>query len=146
MWLFVPAYVIHLAEEWIAGFPGWVARVVGRPVPELGFLIINGVALVLAVAGIPAAVRAVRHGWIAVALATIVLANSAAHVAGTALTRSSSPGLISAIVLYLPLGTLTMVRAVDHAPRQQITRGISFGLVVHALVLVIAFTATRLDF
>jgi hypothetical protein len=143
LWLFVPAYLIHLAEEWLANFPDWMARVVGRPLPEPAFLIINGIALVVAVASIRAAVRDAQNGWIAVAIATIVLTNTAAHAAGTALTRSYSPGLISAIVLYLPLGTLTMMRAVDEAPSGQLTRGVGLGLALHALVFVLAFTAAR---
>jgi hypothetical protein len=143
LWLFIPAYLLHLAEEWLASFPDWIARVVGRPLPEPAFLSINALALVLAVAGIRAAVRDAQNGWIAVAIATIVLTNTAAHAAGTALTRSYSPGLISAITLYVPLGTLTMIRAADQAPSHQLTRGIGVGLALHALVFVLAFSAAR---
>jgi hypothetical protein len=143
LWLFIPAYLVHAGEEWIFGFPAWIGSTVGRPLPDTAFLIINGVALVLAVFGLRAAMRADRYGWMAVAVATIMLVNTVAHAAGAALTRSYSPGLISAVVLYVPLGTLTMIRAVDHAPRAQLIRGILAGLLIHAIVFVVAVTLAR---
>lgn len=144
LWLFVPAYVIHVAEELVGGFPQWIATILGRPLPVSAFLIVNAVALVLLIGGIRAAIRTERYGWIAVALATIVLVNTLAHAAGLALTGSYSPGLISAVVLYVPLGSLAMIRALDQAPRPQLTRGIVTGLLLHALVFVVAFALARI--
>ena len=144
LWLFVPAYVVHVGEEWFGGFPAWIGLVVGRPLPASAFFIINGVALVLLVTGIRAAIGAERYGWIAAALATIVLVNTVAHLAGAALTGSYSPGLISAVVLYVPLGLLVMMRALDQAPRPQLTRGIVAGLLIHGIASVLAFTFASL--
>jgi hypothetical protein len=144
LWLFVPAYLAHVGEEWFGGFPEWIETVVGRPLPRSAFLVINGVALALLVAGIRAAVRAERYGWIAVAVATMALVNTVVHAAGAALTVSYSPGLITAVVLYVPLGSLAMIRALDQAPRRQLTRGIVAGLVIHAIVFVVAFTFTSI--
>jgi hypothetical protein len=62
LWLFVPAYLVHIGEEWFAGFPRWIGTVVGRPLPESAFLIINGIGLILVAAGIRAAIRAERYG------------------------------------------------------------------------------------
>ena len=144
LWPFVPAYAIHVAEEWFAGFPVWIARVTGRPVPDAAFVLINSVALVLLIAGIRAATRKEDSGWIAVAVATIALVNTIAHAAGAAFTRSYSPGLISAIVFYVPLASLTMIRALDQAPRLQLRRGVAAGLLIHAGVFVLAFASSRL--
>jgi Protein of unknown function with HXXEE motif len=143
LWPFVPAYAVHVAEEWFGGFPQWIGMVAGRPLPAATFLIINGVAMVLLVAGIRAAMRSDRYGWIAVAVATIALVNTLAHAAGTAWTGSYSPGLISAVLLYVPLGGLAMVRALDQAPSPQLARGIGAGLIIHAAVFVLAFTFAR---
>src|SRR5687767_7961950 len=71
LWPFVPAYLIHVAEEWFAGFPLWLEQIVGRPVPGAAFLLINAVALAMLIAAIRAATRAERSGWLAVAIATI---------------------------------------------------------------------------
>ena len=143
LWLFVPAYVIHVGEEWAGGFPTWIATVVGRALPAAAFFIINGVALVLVVAGIRAAIRDDRHGWIAIAVATIVLVNALVHAAGGVLTRSYSPGLISAFVLYVPLGSLTLIRAFDQASRPQLARGIVAGVLLHVAVFIVAYAFTR---
>src|SRR5688500_16241930 len=134
LWLFVPAYVIHIVEEWIAGFPRWLAQIVGWPVPDAAFLIINGVALAVMIAAIRVATRAERHGWIGVAIATIMLVNTVAHTAGAVVTQSYSPGLVSAVVMYVPLGALVMIRAFDQAPRTQVKRGIIAGILLHAVV------------
>ena len=144
LWLFVPAYSIHLAEEWLGAFPVWVAQIAGRPVPGTAFVVINAVAMVVLIAAIHAASRDHRHGWMAVAIATIVLVNTVFHVAGAAVTASYSPGLISAVVVYVPLGSLTMIRALDQAPRPEVARGIVAGMLVHALVFVLAFASTRM--
>jgi Protein of unknown function with HXXEE motif len=143
LWLFVPAYVVHVAEEWVGGFPKWIGTVAGRPLPAAAFFTINGIALVLVVAGTRAAIRAERFGWIAVAVATIMLLNTLAHAAGAALTGSYSPGLISAFVLYVPLGSLAMIRAFDQASHGQLTRGIVAGLLIHGIVFLVAFTLGR---
>jgi hypothetical protein len=144
LWLFVPAYAAHVGEEWIGGFPRWIGTIVGRPLPTGAFFIVNGVALLLVVAGIRAAIREDKYGWIAVAVATVALVNTAAHAAGAALTGSYSPGLITAVVLYVPLGSLALIRALDQAPRPQVTRGIVAGLLIHAAVFLLAFTLTRI--
>jgi hypothetical protein len=143
LWLFVPAYLVHVGEEWAGGFPAWIGTVVGRALPVAAFLGINVVALVLVVVGIRAAIREDRHGWIAVALATIMLVNTVAHAVGAALTGSYSPGLMSAVVLYVPLGSLALIRAFDQAPRAQLTRGIALGFLIHAVVSFIPFTSAQ---
>lgn len=143
LWLFVPAYLVHVGEEWVGGFPEWIGTVVGGALPAAAFLILNGVALVLVVAGIVAAIREDRYGWIAVAIATIVLINTVVHAAGAALTGSYSPGLVSAVVLYVPLGSLAMIRAIDQASRTQLARGIVAGFLIHAIVGLIVLTLAR---
>jgi hypothetical protein len=47
-------------------------------------------------------------------------------------------------VIYLPLGSLAMIRALDQAPRSHVARGIMCGFSLHALVFVVAFIATRI--
>jgi Protein of unknown function with HXXEE motif len=144
LWLFVPAYVVHMAEEWFAGSPAWIGLIIGDPLLAMAYVLINGIALVLLVVGIRAATGAERYGWIAVAIATIALVNTAAHAAGAVLARSYSPGLISGVVLYVPLGALAMIRAADQAPPGQVRRGIAVGLAIHSAVFAVALLSARL--
>jgi hypothetical protein len=143
LWPFVPAFTIHVAEEWFAGFTTWVALIAGREMTGGPFLAINAIAMVLLILGVRAASRAESAGWVAVTIATIVLINTVSHVAGSLLTRSYSPGLFSAVVLYVPLGWLTMIRAADQASRATLTRGVITAALIHALVFALAFAATR---
>jgi hypothetical protein len=144
LWPFVPAYAMHIAEEWFAGFPRWTAQITGRPMPDAAFMAINAVAMILLLGATRAATRDEKNGWIAVGIATIFLVNTIAHLAGAAITQSYAPGLISAVVLYVPLGSLTMIRAFGQAPRAQVARGIVAGIVIHAVVVIVAFASTRL--
>ena len=139
LWLLAAAFLVHVTEEWLGGFPQWLARIVSRPLPDDAFFILNGVVLALIVAGIRAAARDQSNGWIAVTIATIALVNTAAHIAGAILVRGYAPGLISAVILYVPLGALTMIRAFDQAPRAQLSRGIAAGLLLHAALFPIVF-------
>lgn len=144
LWLLVAAFVIHVAEEWLAGFPQWIAQIAGRPLPPAAFFLINGVALALMIAGVRAAIRREASGWIVVSIATIALINTLAHIGGAMLTRGYAPGLISAVVLYVPLGALTMIRAMDQAPPAAVRRGVAVGTLLHAAVFIAAFGASRL--
>ena len=106
------------------------------------FMIVNGVAMLMMIFGVRAAIRSEASGWIAVTIATITLVNTLSHLAGALLTRGYAPGVISAVILYIPLGSLTMIRALDQA-RDQMARGVVAGLLLHAAVFVIAFASTR---
>jgi hypothetical protein len=139
LWLMAAAFVLHVTEEWLGGFPQWVAGIVSRPLPIDAFFIINGAVLLLIISGVRAAPRDESNGWIAVTIATIALVNTAAHIAGAILSRGYAPGLVSAVVLYVPLGALIMIRAFDQAPRAQLSRGIATGVLLHAALFPIVF-------
>lgn len=143
LWPFVPAYAIHVTEEWFGGFTTWVAQVAGRPMAASAFFGINLIAMLLLIAGVRAASRRDGHGWMAVAIAAIALINTASHLGGALITNSYAPGLISAVILYVPLGSLTLIRAVDQAPKGTLIRGVSAGALLHTVAMAAAFAATR---
>ena len=144
VWLFPAAYGCHVLEEWALGFPEWSALVVGAPLPRLAFILINliGVALMCGAAG--ASVRRERHGWMAVAIATVVLVNALLHIAGSVATGTYSPGLFTAVILYLPLGQLLLLRAWHQADPATVRRGVLAGVAAHAAVIAVATAAARL--
>ena len=138
VWLFPAAYAVHILEEWFGGFPEWLAIVGGAALPRTAFVIINLAGMGLMVAAARASTRREEHGWMAVAIATIVLVNAAVHILGSIVTGTYSPGLFSSIILYLPLGHLAMLRASSQTSGQALRRGILAGIAVHALVVVVA--------
>jgi hypothetical protein len=141
LWLFVPAYLAHLTEEYFGGFPEWFARIAGNPLPRADFLLINAVALAVITASVYVAARRESMGWLAIAIATVLLVNGIGHALGSIVTGTYSPGLITGVVLYLPLGQLALLRAWDQAPRGFVARGIAVGLVGHAVVTLIALAS-----
>ena len=143
LWLFVPAYLAHLAEEVFAGFPEWIRLIVGRPLPMTAFIAINAVALVLLVIGIRIAIRRESAGWMAVAIAAVVALNALLHLFGSLVTGTYSPGLITGIVVYVPLGLLTLLRAWHQQASPEFARGVLAGVAIHAVVSAVAFVATR---
>jgi hypothetical protein len=143
VWLFVAAYGVHVLEEYAGGFPEWMAAVLGRPLPRPAFIAINAVAFVVLCAAARLSTTSKSRGWLAVAIATIVFANGILHLLGSLATASYSPGLLTGMVLYLPLGQLALLRAREQAPAALFWRGILTGLVAHGLVIALAFAASR---
>jgi hypothetical protein len=147
VWLFLPAYLAHLGEELFAGpgFAVWLARVVGQPLPMVAFLAINTIALAALIVGIRAAVRREEAGWVVVAVATIAVTNAVAHLIGSIITGTYSPGLVTGFVLYVPLGSIALLRAGYQAQSRNFQVGVIAGLLIHTLVFALAFASTRMS-
>ena len=138
-WLLPLAYALHILEEWFAGFPEWVALVVGSPLPRTAFVVINAIALTVMIAAIRVSTTREDDGWMAIASASILFINAFAHVLGSVVTRSYSPGLISGVVLYLPVAGLVLLRASSQAQRGAFGRGLAVGAALHAAVFIVAY-------
>jgi hypothetical protein len=134
VWLFPAAYAVHILEEWFGGFPAWLAVIGGAPLPPSAFIVINITGLGAMVGAARASTRREEHGWMAVAIATIVLVNALAHILGSIITGTYSPGLFSSVILYLPLGQLAVLRAWSQSSPETLRRGILSGVAVHGLV------------
>jgi hypothetical protein len=80
------------------------------------------------------ALRRPTRAPLVVALATAVVINAALHVGGTLLTATYAPGLISGVLLWLPLGVATLARSHRALPEQSFRFGVLIGVVVHILV------------
>ena len=106
-------------------------------------MLVNVAGMVL----LPAAVRRATHderaGWMAIAIATIAVLNGMVHLMGTLVTGRYSPGLISGVVLYLPLGALALLRAAYQADPGTMSPGIWAGVAVHLGVFATAFLLSR---
>lgn len=138
-WLLVVAYAAHIVEEWVGGFPEWLAVVAGAPLPGDAFLVMNAVALLVVIAATRAATRNEARGWLAIAVAAVLFVNALLHVLGSAVTGTYSPGLVTGMILYVPLGGLSLLRAWGQAPHGWFWRGVLVGLAAHAAVSLLAF-------
>jgi hypothetical protein len=136
---------IHIAEEWPA-FPEWATRHFGTTTRS--FYVVSHIPLlaialgVCACAGRPQAGR----GWIGafVAVQWALATNAAFHVLATVNLGEYSPGLVSAVVLYLPM-TVLVVWRVRH--RELLSaKGQTSALVVGVVTSLLAVSSLWLDF
>jgi hypothetical protein len=139
LWLFLPAFSLHVLEEYLVGFPAWFRLISGQPLPLPGFVAINSLGATLLLTAIVATTRHQRLAWIAVSIATVAVMNPLAHLLASILTGTYSPGLVTGVVLLLPPGQLVLLRAWYQAERLMLRRGVLVGLVAQACV-----TATAL--
>lgn len=139
--LFPVAYGLHLAEEaWGGpGFVAWAGRHLSEGFTRERFLLINAVAWPAMLAASLAAVFRPSMRWTPVTLAVIVLVNGVLHVASSLATTTYSPGVVTGVLLYLPLGILGLRRAGRETPPATTARAVGLGLALHALVAFVAF-------
>lgn len=139
--LLLIAYAAHVCEEWWGGpgFSAWTHQVLGMEVSPSRFIAINAGGLLLFAVGIAAAIRSNRFGWIAAALAALLFLNGTLHLLATVGFATYSPGTVTGVLLYLPLGGLMLRRMSRVLPERVLLRSVMAGVVAHALVALAAF-------
>lgn len=142
-WLFPATYLLHIAEEAWCGvtFPTWVSNLWGIDFSRGEFFALNAVAWLVMCAAIVWILVARSGHAILIALGFVIALNGAAHVVASALTASYSPGTVTGMLLWIPLGlrTLSIGRRVVSPVVFGLGCGLGFGL--HALVSWLAFRA-----
>lgn len=109
VWLFCPAFALHVLEE-SPGFTGWAKRHASPRFTQRDYNVIHtaGVAASLLAALIVSHFpnRPVILVFFTFVFEPSVLFNAVFHVGASVLTRSYCPGMITAVVIYLPLFAL----------------------------------------
>ena len=138
LWLFPVTYFVHLLEEWFARAPIvlWGVQP-DRPLGVRSFLLWNAIGLILMITGVRLVRRGHRFHWIVPALATAVLLNSMGHLVGSFAARRYSSGLATAIVLWVPLALLTLVRVWDQTSGRTLRIGLIVGITIEVIVVLV---------
>jgi uncharacterized protein with HXXEE motif len=110
LWLCVASYGFHVAEEFIFDWRNWARQVLHLPARGDDFYVTNCLVIVL---GIVAVFIAPEFPAIALGFPGLMLINGTfMHVFPFILKRGRfSPGLITSILLFWPIGVLTMLAA-----------------------------------
>lgn len=140
--LFPLTYAVHIAEEYWVGetFYRWVSRIASVDLSREEFLVLNAVAMLIMIVGVIVAnVTPVRLPI--AALATVTAMNGTLHVFGTLVSRSYSPGVISGVLLWIPLGVYALRRTHATLPRVEFYAGVTLGFAAHGLVSWLAFNS-----
>lgn len=144
VWLFPATYLIHILEEGFAGerFYVWMRRVIRRSLGPPAFLTLNALFFVAMTTAITA-LRAGRAPWLLPALGTLTAVNGLGHAAGTIATRHYSPGLLSGMLLWVPLGISALILSLRGLGLGPSLLGMAAGVLASAAVGVVVFTSSR---
>jgi hypothetical protein len=140
IFLLLPIYMLHQYEEHDGDrFRLYINRMVGDGAevltPAAVFIINIGAVWVLDVVVIYLAWRVdLGLGLIAVYL---MLINAFVHIAGAIRSRSYNPGLVTAVVLFLPFGGYAWwrIEASGAPTTAEHIIGLAIGIAVHALIV-----------
>jgi hypothetical protein len=137
-WLSTGAYAIHVLEEFSFDWKNWARNVLNLPVEWDMFYVTNSLVVVV---GVVAAMVAPRLPALALGFAALMLINATFfHVAPFLVKRGRwSPGLITALVLFYPLG-IECYRVQSHLV------GLSTGEIVTSALVGALLMATPIIF
>lgn len=93
--------VAHVAEEYFCGWVAW-ANLYIKGVTITQFVFWNALFIALCIIGI-----VFQNELVRLSIVTLLLINVFVHLIPSIFKRQYSPGLISALILYLPLGIFT---------------------------------------
>ncbi|RCS50510.1 HXXEE domain-containing protein [Bremerella cremea] len=141
----LPAYMLHQWEEHRGDrFRLYINKTIGHGqealtpaatfwINSLGVWVVDLIAIYLAWAFSPAAGLAAGY---------LALVNALPHIGMSIKRREYNPGVITAVLLFLPLGGLCVVLVGIHATWQEHLIGLAIAVGVH--VAIIAYVAQRL--
>ncbi|BBY32867.1 hypothetical protein BST33_05115 [Mycolicibacter minnesotensis] len=140
IWLMPAAYLLHIAEEYLGGFPAWVTHDVHGRFDNVAFAFNNLAFMAILVTLVSVNYR--RRALVrSVALVVFASANlfwdALFHLGMTPILNRYSPGLITAMLLYYPICLLigTVIIKEKVLTGRQFTLALTGGLAVFAFVV-----------
>jgi hypothetical protein len=127
----------HQLEEYFGKFPIWYSNLLDAQLSDQDFLMINGIGLLL-ISGFSLSYFFNKNNLILVALGTLIFVNGIIHLVLSIFTLSYSPGVISGVILFLPLGTSIYLRILPKLEKKEKIAAISIGLLLLFSVSMIA--------
>ena len=136
-WLSMAAYSVHILEEFSLDWRNWARGVLKLPVEWTDFYVTNAVVVAL---GIAQAMLAPTLPIAPLAFAGLMLVNAVFfHILPVVTTRRFSPGLMTALAIFLPLGVAVFwfAMANDLATATTALGGLFLGAVIMAYPIVL---------
>ena len=131
-WLNMAAYALHILEEHTLDWRNWARATIGLPVEWSDFYVTNGIVIAL---GIAQAMLASELPLAPLSFAGLMLINAVFfHILPVIRSKGRfSPGLFTAVTLFLPLGIATYWMALSSGLAD--TGTAIAGLVVGAITM-----------
>lgn len=133
-WLLPISYAIHVAEEYWGGFVDWSARTLGTGLSVEVFAATTFAGAIVCAAGISLSGRNNRHAWIPITIASFFALNGLVHLVWSHTTQSHSPGLVSGLLLWVPLGIAVLKRSCRIVSRALFLKSVAGGILFQAAV------------
>ena len=142
VWLFPATYPVHLLEELVVndGFVRWASRVLGSSMTDREFVGWNIFAFALLCLGAFLVVRDSRLRWVELAIAIALAGNAAGHAVASVVTWTYSPGLVSGLLIWAPLGIVRGAAAFHACGSRGRRAGIAVGVGAFAITLAVLLT------
>jgi len=139
-WIIPVAYLFHLADEYFTGFPDWFSQLFEVDLSLYNFIFINSLGFTATIIiAILYSFNKINNFVIAV-LGTLFFINGIIHIVATILTINYSPGTITGLLFYLPIGYLVYKNIFPLLPKKQKSLSVVLGLSVQIIVAMVAFS------
>jgi hypothetical protein len=135
---------VHFSDELFAGggFYTWVTSIGGAPISMARFASATLVAFVSITTASWLARK--RYDWLLFALAAIIFTNALTHFVGSLATHSYSPGTVSGLVLWLPLGGAILYRGLARNCATVWCLGLAVGTAMNLAILLLTMNLGRM--
>jgi len=129
--------LIHQLEEYFGHFPLWYSKYLDVNLSNQNFILINAIGLFVFTA---AALSYLfnKNKIILVALGTLVFVNGIVHALLSLFTFTYSPGTISGLLLFIPLGIIIFNRIMPQLRKADKIIAVTIGIFVLFSVSLIA--------
>lgn len=144
LWLLVAAYALHIIEEYRGGWLDWAQDMSGLPMSRAEFLIANGLVIAL---GILCSFISYAEPLVSLTFPGLALMNAVfAHIGTTVVKKVKSPGVLSSVFLFIPLGVWAYGDFYSKGliPTWGILLTLVFGLLIMAVPLVFQILKSKI--
>jgi Protein of unknown function with HXXEE motif len=145
LWLFPLTFLVHIAEEYWGGegFSAYLARARGVQLSPTRFLVMNGIGWVLMIVGVILARKLGFAQWLLVCLGMVVMGNGLSHTINTLVTGEYNPGVISGLLIWIPLGAATLLRLKKEMQGRRYWVALAVGIAIQGVVALMALTGGK---
>ena len=146
MWLFPVTYLIHIAEEYWGGegYTAYLYRLRGVHLSTARFLAFQTLGVVLICIGIVISLKLKWPRFFLTIMGALVLSNGITHTATALRHGGYGPGLVSCVLIWIPLGLITLILLQGEMPTLRFVVASLIGFGINAAVALIALRGGRL--
>lgn len=138
VWFLPIAFALHQIEEYFGGFLDWYPTVMNATLSSEDFILINSIGLSIVLLFSIVYSFGVKNNFVFVVIGTLLFVNGIVHLLLTLVTQTYSPGVISGLIILIPLGGIIFRRIYPNLPANQRTPSIVIGILLLFMVSIIA--------